>query len=528
MLNKTLDSVILFCASLFLFTWGLSSQEIIGFESRFYLFALEMWRHGASWFPTTYQQPYPDYPATSTYLIYLASLLFGHLNKFTAVLPSAIASAATLSVTYLIGASYQRKWGWCAAFFLLFTAMFVAEARTISLDQYVTLITVLSFYLLISMDLSSGSTKENKKFVALISFLLILGFAFRGPIGIVIPTGVMCVSCLLDKQFKRFFIIGFLAAFLLVLCSAVLMGLAYHAGGASFVQDVLRMEVVGRMGDVSILPVYFYFKESFGTYALAYPLAILVIAGCLPYLYKSNASPEIQLIRKCLGWALVVIIGLSIPSDKKMRYILPFVPALALICGYLFVNAKQNRYSFSLYRATYVICFIFPLAALSILAIIYKKQPSLELNYPVLITLLLLLQMLIVGFRKKSTVVLGLAALTFVIAHVFIIETINLKINRTHDFVSQIESLREKEKTPLVFFQEGSDGLPIKYLVSVVRETLPTYLYQSDELLSLKPHTFVIVREENVIRISQEAMKHFHIIQHGQIGHNNVLVLEKE
>ncbi len=55
-----LDAVIIFFTGLLLFTIGLPHQEIIGFESRFYLFALEMWRHGVSGFPTTYQNSYPD------------------------------------------------------------------------------------------------------------------------------------------------------------------------------------------------------------------------------------------------------------------------------------------------------------------------------------------------------------------------------------------------------------------------------------------------------------------------------------
>src|SRR3990167_2636838 len=81
MRSPTLKVIGIFLGSLFLFTWGLSDQEVISFDSRFYLFALEMWRHGLSWFPTTYHQPYPDYPALSTIFIYLAAWLAGGLNK---------------------------------------------------------------------------------------------------------------------------------------------------------------------------------------------------------------------------------------------------------------------------------------------------------------------------------------------------------------------------------------------------------------------------------------------------------------
>jgi len=96
MLKQYTAPLSIFIVSLFLFTWGVNSQEIISFDSRFYLFALEMWRHGISWFPTTYLEPYPDYTVASTVLIYGAASLFGGLTKFTAVLPSAIAAAITV------------------------------------------------------------------------------------------------------------------------------------------------------------------------------------------------------------------------------------------------------------------------------------------------------------------------------------------------------------------------------------------------------------------------------------------------
>ncbi len=506
------DGIIIFIVGVCLFTWGLSSQEIIGFESRFYLFALEMWRHGVSWFPTTYQQPYPDYPVTSTLLIYLSSLLFGHLDKLTAVLPSAVAAAATLCVTYLIGAKYSRLWGWAAVCFLLFTLAFVSEARTISLDQYVTLITALCFYLIVT----------NSARIWAFAPLFMLGFAFRGPIGIVIPAGVVCVTLLLDKNIKRFFIIGFLAAFMLVICSGVLLIIAHHVGGMPFVQDVLRMEVTGRMQDVKTLPFTFYFKESLGAYAITYPLAILVIAGCLPFIYRSNTTDDVKLLRKCLGWALVILIGLSIPADKKIRYILPMVPALALICGYLFASFQQDRYLALLRKGVYVFCSVFPLIALAVLTVLYKKQVG--INYSLLYALFIIMQLVIIILRKNTVVVLGIAALTFLAANMFIVEVISLNTNRTRDFVLQVETLREKYQTPLVFFQEGSDGLPIKYIVNMTKEAKPVYLYQLNELLKLKSHTIVIVGKENFLHVE---MKYFHIVMRGKIGHDEVVVLER-
>ena len=204
------DTTLIFLGSLFFFTFGLQHAEIIGFESRFYVFSLEMYRHGVTWFPTTYKTPYPDYLGTSTFLIYLAAKGLGGLNKLTAVLPSAIAGSITLVATYLIGALQKRALGLYAAGFLLFTLAFLSAARTISLDIFVTAFTTLIFYIAYRAKL-----QQQKIPLILILLLLTASFSIRGPLGIVIPAGVLSLFYLLYQNIKYFFVIAI--SFLLLL-----------------------------------------------------------------------------------------------------------------------------------------------------------------------------------------------------------------------------------------------------------------------------------------------------------------------
>ena len=97
MLDK--DSLAIFLIGVVIFTIGLN-PEFIGYDCRFAVFAQEMLRNGPTFFPTTYGQPYPDYPGTSTFLIYLVSLPFGKVTLFTAILPTAIISAFILVLIY--------------------------------------------------------------------------------------------------------------------------------------------------------------------------------------------------------------------------------------------------------------------------------------------------------------------------------------------------------------------------------------------------------------------------------------------
>src|SRR5690348_8465213 len=109
---KTSTSLIcIFLLGILVSLIGQNHHEFIQFESRFGLFIQEMLRNGISFFPTTYNQFYPDYPATQTILSYLFSLPFGHVSIYTAVLPTAIATGLTLVFTYLIGATQNKLLG---------------------------------------------------------------------------------------------------------------------------------------------------------------------------------------------------------------------------------------------------------------------------------------------------------------------------------------------------------------------------------------------------------------------------------
>ena len=506
----------IFFASLVLFTLGLSQQEIIGFESRFYLFALEMWRHGPSWFPLTYEQAYPDYPGTTTFFIYVLAKCVGHLNKLVAVLPSAIAASLTVVYTYKIGALRSERWGFYAACFLFLTNMFVMEARTISPDQFVAMVTTIAFYLVAAHDLG------KKTSLVYLPFLLALGFACRGPIGLVVPAGVLCVHYLLEPNYRKVLRVGIMALIILLVMSALLFAVAYHTGGIAFVQDVLRMEVVGRMQDAH-LPWYFYGVESLGAYALTYPLAILVFLG----LWHREKSEDLRFLCQLVGWVLVILIGLSIPAGKKIRYLLAFAPALSLISAYLFVGKENSLYWKCLRKCVQAILIFLPLIMGFALYVILPMKNLGTMIY-FYMAALVVLQVLSMSFRNRYAVVLGAAAVTFVLTTICIVEPINLKINATHDFVEQVEVLRHDEGALLAFYQEHADALPIKYMANMEVDVVPIFLEDQNSLLLLPESVFIITSYDHFFALPAWRTDKFHIVAIGNIGHEMVIVFQRK
>ena len=152
------DSFLIFASGVLVFLVGLN-PEFIGFQTRFALFAQEMLRYGPTFFPTTYRVPYPDYPAASTYLIYLVSLPFGKVTVLSAVLPTAIVSAFILVLIYRLAAIHSIEWGLYAVLLTFFTVEFLHQSRSISLDQYTSLASILCIYLAYSSEVF-GHTKR--------------------------------------------------------------------------------------------------------------------------------------------------------------------------------------------------------------------------------------------------------------------------------------------------------------------------------------------------------------------------------
>lgn len=526
-----LDITLLFFGSLILFTWGLGSQEIISFDSRFYLFVQEMWKTGLSWFPTAYHQPYPDYPATSTGLIYLLAQLFGGVNKFVAVLPSAILASLILIFTYLIGALHGKRYGFCAVFFLLLTATFIKSARSITLDLYPTLITTLCFYLIYSAD------KQRRLHRASWVYLfLFLGFILRGPIGLVLPAGVICSYYFLNGQIKQFFIFGCWAFLLLLVSTAILLALAYYVGGETFLLDVLRMEVLGRI-DNHFLPKYFYFTDSFGSYALAFPFAVIVLIALF---YVRRSGLDTSFLMKLLGWMLVVFIGMSIPGDKKVRYILPMLPAAALIAAYPWFSSETQT-SLNFLRKWIAKIFLFMpllLLCITILIYLYAHQHHFHfiISYPYASVFCIFMQVLSlfifysysIPLARREVAVIGIAALNFVIIYVAAIEPIDLYFERAREFVISVENKRLENHAQLVFYKESPDGLPIKYLINMSSSTTPVFINRVEDLLAVTMPTFFVTSQSYFDELPKSLAAHFDLVAMDNLGHVPVVVFAKK
>lgn len=311
---------------------------VLNYTTRFVDFAEYMLAHGVTLFPIADDlQPYPDYTVLNTLLVYLVSLPFGRVSILSMGLPFCVAAALMLVFVYKLGALHEKKWGAYAVVFALFTWSFLDGVNSLALDIYPALFTVMCFYLAYA-----GQLHPHRFHVLPVLLGLALGFAFRGPIGLIGPAGVVASYYLLSRQWRLLVVFCLLAGLVLAAGITVLSGAAYLQGGQAFVQEVLVMQGLGRFGTDHAPRYYFYFSAGLLTYGVTAFIALNVIIKKGKHFLDRSPAPATQMLLYLTGWLLVVIVLFTIPSSKKARYILSITPAISLLAAYIFVDRSQR------------------------------------------------------------------------------------------------------------------------------------------------------------------------------------------
>ena len=479
--------------ALLLFIAGSWHQAIIGFDSRFVLFAQEMLRHGPGFFPTTYGQPYADYLATSTLLTWLLSLPLGQVTSLTAWLPTAIASALIVVLVYRLTAPYSRRWGLLSIALMLLSSTFISETRAVSLDQMLAAITLTVFYLGYAHDHFGAGKRLHWLYL-----LLILGFAVRGPIGLVVPTGVLCSYYLINRQWRQLFSFGLLALALLVACVGLLLLMAKLSGGESFMQDVIRMQFLGRMdGSEGSSSALYYFTSSMGNYALAYPLALLVLLA-VALGGRHSPQPAEKLLLYCAAAGVLVMLGLSIPQAKKARYVLAMLPMAAVIAAYPFQVAQGRMFAW-LRGLMLTLWALLPALLISALLFARSRYPEQLSHLTWVFGLLGLLQALsLLALFKPRLRPVGpafAAVLAVWATYILVVEPLERVLYDTRTFTLRVHEQVMQQRAPVVLHGLGKDAKAIKYMVNLDCDQVPLFTQQASDLTPLQGPAWLVMSQ---------------------------------
>ena len=230
------------------------------------------------------------------------------------------------------------------------TIEFQMHARAVSPDPMVMFLASCNFYFALKALLNDIPPPNGA--MLLVVFLAV---SVRGPIGGVVCTGVVCGIYLVNREWKRFLMFGTSALVVIIGVYLVWLYLAYLDGGMAFVKRVLYFQVSGRFDETGRdSALGRYFVGALGNYAIAYPLALIAMISVWRHRDKLSARERTWLL-SVIAWIVVILIGMSIPHTKKVRYLLPAAPGFALAAGALFLN-KAHMCSNLCLKATRFLC----------------------------------------------------------------------------------------------------------------------------------------------------------------------------
>lgn len=532
---KTKTLWVCFILGVLSFTFGLYSLEIIRMNCRYGLFAYEMDLSHIGPFPILYGKPYADYPSLHVILISLVTRLLG-VNMLSLSLPSIFAGAGILVVTYLIGEKQSHKFGLYAVLLLVLSYQFIAIVRTPSPDIVVALFGVLAFYLVYMADF-------EKKYIYLIylPFLAFLGFAMRGPIGTVIPAAIVVAYYLAGRNYKMLFGIGTIFAVMLVIGGGFFAAWSFFAGGEKLAEEFFTNQLFGRFPGNKAF--WFYFTDGVAVYSLSFPFAILVMGTYLFVLRKAYFKPEgpessARLRQALTVWIFIIMVGLSIPGSKHLRYIVCVVPATALMAAFIFENPDKLRL-FDKFKTVFItICRYLPFAVVCFLLIavavlqLIKIPFALPFILPGIFFLILGIALNFyirkIPIKNHNLFILLMMAIGLNAFIITVIDPIEQYLESSKELVEETEKIRPAG-VPVCFYGLGPDGEDLKYMINVDRKKIfmPSFVHylHPEELLTLPHKNMPIIANGSKIKfIAPDVMSHLKKIKEAKIGHRDCTV----
>jgi 4-amino-4-deoxy-L-arabinose transferase-like glycosyltransferase len=330
-----------------------SYKEFVRAESYFALGARLMIERGDWLTPHAPDEGLLNKPPLTYWLIGLSYKIMGP-SYGAARLPSIIAALALLALIYWFGLqTVGPRAGIIAASTLATSYLFFSFARMAMSDMLLTLFAATSILSFIALIRSNAATSRTLVAVAYVT--LGLAVLTKGPVALALVLVPVVIELLIRRSRedvrKLQPVMGLLV---LAIFSVPYFVLVYFRLGASPIRFFFIGENVQRFTGAlygwSRTPIWYEFAAFFGDFA---PWSLLIpVAIWLDYKHRSSriASETLALqssgsakrvLYLWLGWTIVLF---SISNFRLDYYLLPAMPAAALILGETFGSSERRRF----------------------------------------------------------------------------------------------------------------------------------------------------------------------------------------
>ena len=234
-------------------------------------------------------------------------------TELAARLPAYLFTLATAAVVFWFA---RRLWGVdeasVAAIAYLSMPLVIAFARTVIFDSALTFFmaaAIVAFYFAIETD--------ERKWSAIAWLSMGLGVITKGPVALAVPLIVVIPYAIWRKRFRRLGSWLGLALFVIAVAPWVI---AIQQSVPDFLRYVLVTETAQRLTTGALK------RTGPPWYFIPY-----VIGGALPWSIVAMRRPRDREAICCALWLLIPFVFFSLSQSKRPQYILPVMPAIALL-----------------------------------------------------------------------------------------------------------------------------------------------------------------------------------------------------
>ncbi len=348
--------LLLFALIIVFYFYGLGKLPLLGpDEPRYAQVAREMFLNRDLITPTLGGHTWFEKPALLYWMIVGAFKVFG-VSEWSARLGPAICGLLTIMAVWCIGRAVEGAPGlaFCGVLVSATCLGLIVFSRATSFDVVITMTTTwsLAFFLLHELP-----TTKNKRLL-LAGFYVFVGLSLlaKGLVGVVIPFGVVGLYYLLRRAWPRrsVWLSLIWGIPLALLVSATWYGPVIARHGWTFIDEFFVQHHFARfVSNKYHHPQPFYFYPVI-ILMLVLPWTVhLIIALLKARSWQWRGTDSASIIRVfSLAWLMLPIVFFSFSGSKLPGYILPAVPAAALLVADRLTVVQKARWPLVIAGAT--------------------------------------------------------------------------------------------------------------------------------------------------------------------------------
>jgi 4-amino-4-deoxy-L-arabinose transferase-like glycosyltransferase len=350
-------TVLFFFAIAAFYFYGLGHLPFVGpDEPRYAQVAREMFLRRDLITPTLGGHTWFEKPVLLYWMMIASFKLFG-VTEWSARLPSAISGVLTVAAVFVVGRRLEvvkdeenklQGYAFWSALAAATTIGIVVFSRAVSFDIILTMTTTwaLAFYILYNLWETSEASEKPRGWL-LAGFYIFIGLSLlaKGLVGIVIPVGVIGLYHIFQRRLpgRKTFISLFWGFPLALTVAGIWYAPVIWRHGWLFIDQFFIQHHFARYVSNKYhhsQPVYFYLLV---LPLITLPWTAFLINGLLQFkswLGQTGSAPadratqnSSRLMTFALGWFIFPLVFFSFSGSKLPGYILPMLPAAALMVG---------------------------------------------------------------------------------------------------------------------------------------------------------------------------------------------------